>query len=93
LEADITVSTFQSSGTALDIPKLITCLQTVNMGSMQANLQSIGRLRDIGKHVRYIYFYANNIPSHRKYHFQRMELFRNKAASYGTVMYKDKLKT
>jgi hypothetical protein len=72
LEADICISTVQSSGTAIDISGLITVLQTVSMKSIQANLQTSGRLREIeGTDVRYYYLYAGNIDKQKDYHLER----------------------
>lgn len=72
LEADICVSSYQSAGAAIDIPNLITVIQTVSMKSIQANLQTSGRLREIeGTDVRYYYLYAGNIPKQKDYHFER----------------------
>jgi len=63
MDSDICVSTVQSSGTALDIPDLITVIQTVSMRSLQANKQSFGRLRNLkGKVTRFYSIYSKSIP-------------------------------
>jgi len=63
MDGEITISTIGSSGTAVDIPDLITVIQTVSIRSVQAIRQNFGRLRDIGKEVRYYQFFTNNIPN------------------------------
>lgn len=83
LTADIGVTTLQSGGTAIDIPGLITCVQTIAVESIQANKQSLGRLRKIpGKEVRFYYLYNKKIPSHVKYHKLRMEKWRPLVAGF-----------
>jgi superfamily II DNA or RNA helicase len=77
LNADITVSTVISAGTALDIPDLRVCIQTVNISSPVSNIQSMGRLRELkDRDVKFCYLYGENIPKHKQYHFKRLELFR-----------------
>lgn len=64
MEADISVSTNLSAGTAVDIPGLITVYQTVSIGSYQANLQAAGRLREIkGIDTRYVFFHTPQIQN------------------------------
>jgi superfamily II DNA or RNA helicase len=76
LNSDIIISTIGKSGAALDIPNLITVLQTVVITSTNANTQTIGRLRHIeGKDLNFIYFYCNNIPRHRDNDKLRKRLF------------------
>jgi len=77
LEADITVSTVISAGTALDIPNLRVCIQTVCISSPVSNIQSLGRLRKLkDRDVKFCYLYAENIPKQKQYHYKRLELFK-----------------
>ena len=79
IEADIKVSTIQSSGTAIDIPNLITVVQTVNIQSYQANVQTVGRLRKIeGFPTVFYYLWCNQIDKHVEYHKTRQETFKPK---------------
>jgi len=88
-ESDIIASTIGSSGTALDIPNLITVLQTVSVGSYQANIQTLGRLRKQEKDTLFIYFYSSDIPSQIKHSSTRYKLFRNKVKQITSVSYRD----
>ena len=72
IDSDITVSTVLSSGTALDIPDLITVIHTVPMMSMQSNIQTLGRLREIdGFEVDYYYLWCKGVKKHADYDFER----------------------
>lgn len=80
IETEIGVTTMGSAGTAIDIPGLISVLQTVNIKSYQANLQAIGRLRFIkNREVRFTYLYCGNIPKHRDYHYDKLQLVKDRA--------------
>jgi len=73
LEADITVTTIGSAGTALDVENLRTVYNTVSMASTNANNQVFGRLREIEGHFpNYIYHWSKNFPSHERHHNLRM---------------------
>jgi len=83
LEADITVSTNMSAGTALDIPNLITVIQCVSMGSLQANVQALGRLRKInGIDVTYYYLYSSNLKDQKRLHLIRKGVIGKLAKEY-----------
>jgi len=93
LEADICVSTHNSAGTAVDIPNLITVIQTVSIGSMQANIQNMGRLREIkGKEVRYVYLYSPDIEPHINLETKRRNAIETYAKSYEYSEYPKVLK-
>lgn len=82
IDADIRVSTVQSSGTAVDIPNLTCAIQTVCIASQVSNLQSLGRLRKLkDREVRFYYTYCAQIPKHLDYHLKRIELFRDRVAT------------
>jgi len=83
IDSDICVSTNLSAGTALDIPKLITVIQTVSMRSLQANVQALGRLREIrGKEVRYYYTYSSDISNQYRLHEVRKSVIGHLAKKY-----------
>jgi len=83
INSDISVSTNLSAGVALDIPSLITVIQTVSMKSLQMNVQALGRLRKIdGMDVRYYYIYSSNIPIQYRLHKVRMSVIRHLAKEY-----------
>lgn len=82
MTSDIIVSTIISAGTAVDIPNLRVCIQTVNISSSVANIQSLGRLRKLpGKDVRFVYLHCNQIDKHYIYHKKRVELFSDRVAN------------
>ncbi len=92
IESDIRVTTIGSAGTAIDIPNLTTVLLTINVLSLQSNLQTIGRLRKIeGREVNFGYLYCKNIRQHVKYHKERMKLLEGRAKSYRFLDYNRQL--
>jgi len=94
IESDISVSTNLSSATAIDIPNLITVLQTVSIRSLQANVQALGRLREIpGKEVRYYYTYSSNLDSQYKLHLARKSVISHLAKEYLFEEYSKRLKS
>jgi len=92
LEADITCSTILSSGTAIDIPGLITSINTIAIDSKTSNAQTFGRLRKIdGVDTRYYYLYNSSIDVHRRYHKNRTDLLRPISKSYNYEYYPQEL--
>ncbi len=88
MESDIIFSTPGSSGTALDIPGLITVLSPVATGSTQLNLQMLGRLRKIEDvDVIYAYFHCAEIEQHTRYHDAKVGLFSDRVKRYEQRMY------
>ena len=88
IEADIRVSTIGSSGTAIDIPHLVTVLLTVALSSVQANIQVLGRLREItGEKVDFLFLTADNIPKHTAYYSDKREMLRERALTFREVIY------
>lgn len=84
-KSDVIVTTIISGKAAIDIPNLITCIMTVNMGAKETNVQALGRLREL-PHMpeikpTFVYLYCQNIPSCYNYHTYKQELFRNRASS------------
>jgi superfamily II DNA or RNA helicase len=79
IDADIRISTILSSGTAIDIPKLMCTIMTTAIASPVSNLQALGRLRKIpGRDVRFYYLYCGQLRKHVGYHHKKKELFQGK---------------
>lgn len=79
INAEISVSTVISASTAIDIPKLITVINTISMASLQANLQTMGRLRKIeGREVWYYYLYTPMIPNQKQMHKIRRDTIKDR---------------
>lgn len=88
LSADLTVSTLQSSGTAVDIPMLISVVCTTMVNSSKTNIQALGRLREIFGQKTTMYMpYCKQISKHLKYMAFRFELFKDITASIKTFIY------
>jgi ERCC4-related helicase len=76
IEPDIRVTTILSAGTALDIPQLITVIMTNSVNSPVANLQTLGRLRELkDREVCFYYLFCEEIKKHVEYHHARKDLF------------------
>ena len=79
-EPDIRVTTVISGSTAHDIANLRVAIMTNSIDSPVANLQALGRLREM-KHrtehadVHFYYVYCSTIPKQHEYHLNRHELF------------------
>jgi len=74
---DIIVTTVGSLGTAIDVKDLISVIQTVNVNSLQTNIQTLGRLRKRDdKPVIFAYTWTADINAHRRYNKNRIETFR-----------------
>lgn len=90
LSSDITVSTLLSAGTAVDVPGLRVCLVTTAIGSSQANLQALGRLRELrqfpGVTPEFLYLVCTDIKPHMDYHARKQITFRGKALTHKTVL-------
>jgi superfamily II DNA or RNA helicase len=85
-DSDIIVSTIQSAGTALDIAGLTTVLCTTAVNSSQANIQTLGRLREAeGVELVFMYFVCEDIPKHIEYHEKKMKMLAYRAASYKLI--------
>ena len=88
IEPDIRVTTIGSGGTAHDIPQLITAIQTVAIDSLQANIQTFGRLREIKeKQTRFYYLNNMHLRKHMQYHKKRKELFLDRSKSFRDLRY------
>ena len=93
LSADISVSTLQSSGTAVDIENLITVICTTMVNSSKMNLQALGRLRKLpnGEKVTMYLPFCRQNQKHRKYMQFRYELFKDVTKSIKTFTYDRRL--
>lgn len=83
-DSDIISSTLGKSGTAVDIADLTQAHMTTNISSYNANLQALGRLREIVKgpfkDVPLIFFWYTcmNIPKHVEYAKEKKELIKDR---------------
>jgi len=88
--SDIIISTPSSASTALDIPNLVTTIQTFNVDSVTANLQTLGRLRDLkGKKMDFIYTWSSDIKQHKTYNANRLKLFIKRAKHIKSIEYRE----
>jgi len=82
IDPHIRVTTIGSLGTGIDIPDLVTVIMTVAISSIKANIQTLGRLREIvGDDVYFVFFTADNIPKHVDYYNEKIKLLAERAAS------------
>lgn len=89
IDSDIRVTTIGSCGAAVDIPNLVTVILTQAIESIQANIQVLGRLREIvGTKVEFVFFTADNIEKHVKYYIQKKDIMRERAASFNEVFHR-----
>lgn len=83
---DISVSTIQSAGTAVDIPGLKVCLMTNAVGSKQANEQAVGRLRQLKNWPDvtplFLYLVCDDIEKHIEYHERKKRYFADKVLTH-----------
>ncbi len=93
IDSDIRVTTIQSGGTAHDIPNLTTVILTVSIDSIQANVQTFGRLRDLGdRQTRFYYLVNDNVKKHFMYHLNRKKMLESRAKTYRETRYASPLK-
>ena len=95
LECDIIVSTLKSLGTAIDVPGLRVALLTDGLGSRQANLQCMGRLRRMKDYPdvtpEFLYLVCSDIEKHRTYHEKKKDVFRGRVVYHREIMTQYKL--
>lgn len=95
MTSDISISTLGSSGTAVDIADLLVCLMTTALSKMQANLQALGRLRQLFKYPdqtpKFVYLTCVKIKKHMEYCHKKQDVFRNRVVGHKVVAYPDKL--
>lgn len=82
-DPDIRVTTLGSGSTGHDIAMLKTAIMTVNVESLQANVQAFGRLRKLNNLTpRFYYFTCLDIPKHMQYHKQKLEILQKRALNF-----------
>lgn len=86
---DIVVTTLGSAGTAIDVPGLLCCLMTTSIKGTQANLQAMGRLRELLKYPNslphFLYLYCLDIAKQVEYHNKKKEIFNGKVLSHREI--------
>lgn len=89
LDSDIIFSTIGKSGTAVDIPNLTQAYLTVAIDSPNANVQALGRLRELKGEKKfpqsYHCFVCMNIDKHLDYWRSKEVLFRGRVLSTRTA--------
>ena len=87
MTSDIYVSTFGSSGTAVDIPGLTDTFMTIALKSKHSNVQIIGRLRELkdGRIPKFWYSVASNLEKPMKYHMEKAALLDERLLSWYTI--------
>lgn len=94
LESNIIISNNGMLGTAVDIPNLITVIQTISTSSLQINIQNFGRLRKIkDRQVWYCYLYTRDIPRQYPMHMDRYNAIKDKIKEYYSELYPKLIKT
>lgn len=88
LEADVSVTTIISAGTAMDIKNLITVIQTINILSIQSNKQVLGRLRKLeNMKTVFVYIWAKNLKPHVRYEQARIKMLEDVTKSFTFIEY------
>lgn len=89
LEADISVSTILSAGTAVDIPNLRISFCTTAINSRQSNEQALGRTRRLKEWPdvvpEFCYLTCSSIDKHVEYHRNKKEFFAGKVKDHAEV--------
>ena len=84
---DIRFTTVIGGGTAIDIPQLTVAIMTNSIDSPNANLQALGRLREIpGKATTFYYLYSPTLKKQKDYHESKKTLFTGRVKSHGEKM-------
>jgi len=85
-DPDVIVSTLGSAGTAIDIKLLVTAFLTTAVDSIQANVQSFGRLREIPDvYTEFLYLVCLDLDKPLLYHKNKLEYLQNRAKSIRSV--------
>lgn len=86
IESDIRFTTLQSGGTAHDIPDLVTAILTIAVDSIQANIQTLGRLRYLPDcETKFYYLVCDDFPKHIEYHKRKCDWAKERAKSFHEV--------
>lgn len=91
LDSDTSVSTLGSSGTAVDIINLSVCLMTTALSGSQANVQAVGRLRDLINYKpdkpNFYYLTCVDIAKHVDYKRKKQEILSGRVLTHKSVFY------
>jgi superfamily II DNA or RNA helicase len=85
MQSDIVVSTLGSAGTAVDIPDLTNVILTTAIDSIQSNIQSLGRLRELDNGAtptEFHYFVCDDVPKHLDYHTRKKAILSERAKTF-----------
>lgn len=85
MQSDIVVSTLGSAGTAVDIPDLTNVILTTAIDSIQSNIQSLGRLRELDNGetpTEFHYFVCDDVPKHLDYHERKKVILSERAKTF-----------
>lgn len=85
MDGDMVVSTLGSSGTAIDKPNLTNVALTTAIDSLQSNVQSLGRLRELdggATKVEFHYFVCDDVQKHLDYHYRKVKLLDQRAKTF-----------
>lgn len=89
LDGDIIVTTLKSLGTAIDVPGLRVILLTDALGSMQLNIQVMGRLRPLkgwdDVTPEFLFLVCQDIDKHIEYYNKKKEIFHGRVVSFNTT--------
>jgi hypothetical protein len=86
IEPDIRFTTILSGGTAHDIPGLTNVILTIAISSIQANIQTFGRLRAIeDSNVEFHYFVCKDLVKHINYHEEKIKMLQHRAKSFNII--------
>lgn len=90
-KSDITVTTIQSAGTAVDVRNLRVTLMTNSLSSTPANEQAKGRLRHLADYPdvepEFIYLVCSDLSKHLDHHEKKVEFFKDKVLSHQIHQY------
>ena len=91
MKSDTVVSTLGSSGTAVDIINLSVCIMTTALSTSQANLQAVGRLRELVNYKpdkpNFYYFTCLDISKHVDYKNKKKDILSGRALSHKSEHY------
>lgn len=87
IDSDIRVTTIQSGGTAHDIPNLTTVILTTAVESIQSNIQTVGRLRELpDRDTDFLYLVWQENQKHMKYHYTKKENLRDRVLTHNETV-------
>ena len=93
-DSDIRIVTPGMGGTNHDIKMLTTVILTVAMDTIQGNIQTFGRLRNLRKQgierdVRFLFFNCSDIDKHYTYYQSKNKMLKKRSATLRDVTYPD----